>query len=442
MTEEIFNQAVDHHSAGRVGAAAQLYQAVLALTPDHAHAQANHLLGMIFAQHGQMGKARTYLGRASASPDATPEMHNNFGVTLHALGQASAAADAFIKALTARPEYPEALNNLGSLYKEAGRTRDAVAAFRRAIALQPDYAVAQENLRAAYGDVVPSWHFAMMNDAPRNAAYDQALRRAVKGKRVLDIGTGAGLLAMMSARAGAADVVTCEVVDLVADHAQQIVARNGLADKVKVLGKSSHMLEVGPDKDLAARADVIVTETFSSGLMGEGVLPTMEHAVAELLAPGGTVIPRAATARGYLIGGRSLRDKLHVERAAGFDLTPFAAFAPAKVGLCLDHEPHEVLSDDVDLIGFDFMSGAFPASSVPVSITATAAGACVGVAQWLKLDLDGQTAYENRPSPDASGATWVHIVYRFPAPVMVSPGSVVKIIVRHDRNQISIDWVG
>ncbi len=434
MSEELFRQALARHSAGDFAAAVDLYQKVLAAAPTHA--EANHLLGMILAQHGQMAEAKAFLATASAAGTATPEMHNNYGVTLHGLGEIAAAAEAFMKALTIRPEYAAAFNNLGSLYKEAGRTREAVAAFRRAVELQPDYAVAAENLRATYGDVVPSWHFAMMNDAPRAAAYDQALRRVVKGKRVLDIGTGAGMLAMMAARAGAADVVTCEVVDLVADHAREIILRNGYADRVKVIGKASTALTAA---DIGGRADVIVTETFSSGLMGEGVLATMEHANAALLAPGGVVIPRAASARGYLIGGRSLRDKLYVDRAAGFDLAPFAAFAPAKVGLCLDHEPHDVLSDDVELIGFDLTQGAFPASFVRVSVRATAAGECVGVAQWLRLQLDAETAYENRPSPAAGGATWVHVVYRFPAPVMVKPGDVVKLVIRHDRRQLSVD---
>ncbi len=434
MSEDIFRQALARHSAGDFAAAVGLYQQVLAAEPNHP--EANHLLGMILAQHGQMEQARTFLATAAAARNATPEMHNNYGVTLHGLGEIAAAAEAFMKALTVRPEYAEAFNNLGSLYKEAGRTRDAVAAFRRAVELQPDYAVAAENLRATYGEVVPSWHFSMMNDAPRNAAYEQALQRVVKGKRVLDIGTGAGLLAMIAARAGAADVSTCEMVDLVADHAREIILRNGYADRINLINKPSTALTAA---DIGGPVDVIVTETFSSGLMGEGVLATLEHANAHLLAPGGAVIPRAAAARGYLIGGQSLRDKLHVDQVAGFDLASFAAFAPAKVGLCLDHEPHEVLSDDVDLIGFDLTRAAFPASAAPVSITATAAGECVGIAQWLRLQLDADTVYENRPSPRARGATWVHIVYRFPQPVTVRPGQVVKVVVRHDRQQISVD---
>jgi type II protein arginine methyltransferase len=58
---------------------------------------------------------------------------------------------------------------------------------------------ARINLDSALTNAVPTWHFSMMNDAPRNAAYDEAIRRVVPGRSVLDIGTGAGLLAMMAA---------------------------------------------------------------------------------------------------------------------------------------------------------------------------------------------------------------------------------------------------
>ena len=44
----------------------------------------------------------------------------------------------------------------------------------------------------------------MMNDDARNRVYDEAMRRLAPGRGVLDIGTDAGLLAMMAARAKAA----------------------------------------------------------------------------------------------------------------------------------------------------------------------------------------------------------------------------------------------
>jgi type II protein arginine methyltransferase len=50
----------------------------------------------------------------------------------------------------------------------------------RAAALKPDLEKARRNLRTAYNDVIPAWHFAMMNDRPRNDAYQAAIARLVK----------------------------------------------------------------------------------------------------------------------------------------------------------------------------------------------------------------------------------------------------------------------
>ena len=51
------------------------------------------------------------------------------------------------------------------------------------------------------------WHFAMLNDDHRNLQYDVAIRNAVsrartqtKSARVIDIGSGSGVLSMMAAR--------------------------------------------------------------------------------------------------------------------------------------------------------------------------------------------------------------------------------------------------
>ncbi len=60
-----------------------------------------------------------------------------------------------------------------------------------------------------------AYHFPMVHDEGRNGAFDRALRAAVgrfaeeygRMPRVLDIGSGSGLLAMMAARAGATEVV-------------------------------------------------------------------------------------------------------------------------------------------------------------------------------------------------------------------------------------------
>ena len=113
---------------------------------------------------------------------------------------------------------------------------------------------------------------------------------------MLDIGTGTGLLSMMAARSGARHVTALEVcvhaefiVILhgissiskvfrpMAKLARHIIHDNGLQDTITVVPKRSTEAVVGVD--LPAKADVVVMEIFDSELIGEGVLPTMRHAM-------------------------------------------------------------------------------------------------------------------------------------------------------------------
>ena len=61
-----------------------------------------------------------------------------------------------------------------------------------------------------------NYHFAMVADEQRNGSFNRALATAVGRAgpdcRVLDIGAGSGLLAMMAARAGAHHVTSLEMV--------------------------------------------------------------------------------------------------------------------------------------------------------------------------------------------------------------------------------------
>ena len=54
--------AVQHHQAGRLQAAEQIYRQILAVEPDHADAL--HLLGVIASQSGRHEDAVQYIGRA------------------------------------------------------------------------------------------------------------------------------------------------------------------------------------------------------------------------------------------------------------------------------------------------------------------------------------------------------------------------------------------
>ena len=66
----------------------------------------------------------------------------------------------------------------------------------------------------------------------------------------------------------------------------------------------------------------------------------------------------------------------------------------------------------------------------------------LGVVQWIKLELDATTQYENRPSPNAPfNGHWTQVLYRFPKPITVAPGDLVPLRVYHYRTQMTVDLV-
>ncbi len=460
--------AITAHLAGRLDEAEAGYRAVLAR--EHRNAQAAHALGVILLQVGRFDEAEAMLARAVEAAPQWAEARNNHGVALRDLGRAAEAAVAFRAAIAARPGLFDAHNNLAEALLETGAWGAAMESARAAQGLDPrhvgplltmaivhfrwmEYPAAIERLtevlarepaneraagllQVAQSRLVEPWHFAMVNEVARNDAYDAALRRAVEpGALVLEIGTGAGLVAMMAARAGAGRVVTCEAVPTLAATAREIVARNGYADRVTVHAKHSTALTVGAE--LPARAGVLVSELFDSNVLGEEVLDSLEDAHARLLAPGAAVLPRAASARFELAGGGTLARLTRVDRASGFDLTPFNVFTPERIIFDGAHVDYERLSEPATALRFDLCAARHPPFEHLVDVTVTRAGECLGVVQWLHIDFDGVSEYENRPRlGPASPSSWLHAFFSFASPLRVEVGQTVRIFAGHSRKAL------
>jgi Flp pilus assembly protein TadD len=419
---------------GELAKAETLLRQVLARAPEHPTALTT--LAHIADRTGNLKAAVPLLRRAIAGDPRNVGLHNDLGIVLARLGDAKQAAGAFRRAIEINPDDPATHTNLGIWHQHNGAIDAAVKEFRRALEIDPRHLTARLNLSLTLQKAVAPWHFPMMNDAPRNALYDEAIRRVAPGRSVLDIGTGAGLLAMMAARAGARWVASCEAEPWVAAKAREVVTLNGLGDRITLIGKRSTELAIG--RDLRERAEVLVTEIFGTTCINEHVIPTIEHAHAELLRPDAIVVPRAASLRGYLAGGPALEGYFFVDRAAGFELTPFNEFAQPTMGLPINNLPHEVLSDDFEIFRFDLTEPRFAAAERIIEVSARRAGRCFGVVQWLRLELGDDITYENRPRPGPTIDSWGHMLHSFSRPVALDVGERLRLLAAHNRQHFLI----
>jgi tetratricopeptide (TPR) repeat protein len=178
ISSDEFTQAVRHHQAGNLDAAARLYESVL--RRDRAHADALHLLGVVRHHQGQSRLATHLIAQATAlRPEVAvfhaslaeahralgqledavaqvneavrlglddPAATNNLGLALHALGRHREAADAFQKALQKRPNDALLYTNLGAALHASGERGVALEHFNRAVELDPHLAPARTNL--------------------------------------------------------------------------------------------------------------------------------------------------------------------------------------------------------------------------------------------------------------------------------------------------------
>lgn len=397
-------------------------------------ADKQRILGLAGA--GRLAEAKQSCEQYCRRFPGDPEGLMYLGAIDGQMGLFAEAEQCMRKVLALQPGNAPAYYNLGLALSEQNKTMAAIAAFEDALRIQPDYTDARGNLNKLYSSIVPRWHFPMMNDEGRNSAYDQAIRRAVRPDDVvLDIGSGSGLLAMMAARAGAKTIVSCEVVRPVAEKAREIVRANGFEDRIKIIGKRSTNLKVG--EDLPQRASLLISEILDVGVLGEGVVPSVEHARANLLTPDARMIPRGATVFAVLVESEKLHQDNYVSTASGFDVSAFNDFSSHRyLQLNVTHYPHRRLTDVFEVFDFDFTDGSIRPTRKTLQVSTIEGGMCHAVVFWFRLYLDDEVSLET--SPEVEGC-WVQAIQIFKQPVSLPAGATLDLGVGHNGSTIVFD---
>lgn len=314
-----------------------------------------------------------------------------------------------------------------------------------------EYDYHQEIARSCYAD--------MLHDHDRNEKYYQGIRAAVsrikaRGERVvvLDIGTGTGLLSMMAVTAGADFCYAVEVFKPMAEAAQCIVKKNNFSDKIKIINKHSSDVTVRPDGDMPEKANLLITELFDTELIGEGALPSYEHAHQNLVKAGCEAVPHRATVYAQLVESELLWSwaQLQPVELEGARLVP-----PAAVGCCAgahsvcDIQLSQVcpssftpLSPLCTMFSVDFskpVSSAFRSHST--RFVAEAGGRAQVVLSWWDLDMDpdgtivcsmAPSWMYQQPAKAPWRDHWMQSVYFLPVETQVAEQEELSLTVCHD----------
>ena len=239
-------------------------------------------------------------------------------------------------------------------------------------------------------EAVNDFHYAMINDRPRNEFYRECLRRAiVPGESiVLEIGTGSGLLAMLAARLGAKKVVAIEASPHMAALARRNINANNLDGTITILEALSTELDaddirkalnVSTRREVSISAqtssdskpftsdlpDVLVSELFGTLLLGESALEYLKDARERLVRPQCRIVPPRGRQLAALVECPAIAELSRANDFEGLDLghvnvlqdTASLVFAK-QYGFRFGDVPSRFLAPTIEVLSCEFARDA------------------------------------------------------------------------------------
>ncbi|HEY5959750.1 MAG TPA: methyltransferase domain-containing protein [Polyangiaceae bacterium] len=281
-----------------------------------------------------------------------------------------------------------------------------------------------EPLRDSYRDVMT--HKLMLQDVVRTTAYAEAIRTSVRpGQRVIDFGTGTGVLAIFAARAGASHVDAIERTSVI-EHAKAIAQRNGHPAIAFHRGNHESFTSDAP-------ADIIISEWMGHFVFYESMLQPLIALRERWLKPGGTMIPARVTLRAALVTDEGFfEDGSFLEHSPyGIDFGPIADL-PLRQSRIVDVDEQQILSPYIDLGTIDMHSIRECPSQLHGSITVPYSTTVYGIVGWFDAMLTSEI--ELSTAPDQPLTHWRPIFFPLPQPFDCEPGRPVTVTIAPPQN--------
>jgi predicted O-linked N-acetylglucosamine transferase (SPINDLY family) len=141
---QLLNLAVQHHQQNQLAQAESLYRQILA--QDRHHADALHLLGVLFSQRGEFKEGVRFIKKAIKKNNRSATFYSNLGAALLQLKKYKEVIPACRQAIALNPNHAETYNNLGLAFKELSQLKEAMANYQKALTINPNFADVYSNL--------------------------------------------------------------------------------------------------------------------------------------------------------------------------------------------------------------------------------------------------------------------------------------------------------
>jgi len=249
-------------------------------------------------------------------------------------------------------------------------------------------------------------HEEMLKDRVRTVAYRDSMLRnkhLFRGKTVLDVGCGTGILCMFASQAGASHVYGIDCSSII-DKAREIIKANGFEGKITLIrGKVEEVDLPVPN------VDIIVSEWMGYFLIYESMLNTVLVARDKWLKPGGLMFPDKATLYiGAIEDGTYKDEKIHFwDNVYGFNMSCIKEMALLEP-LVDTVPPTSVCSTYAPILTIDIMSVKVSdlTFTAPFSVRFTRDDYCHALVAYF--DVQFSACHKNITLSTAPEETYTH----------------------------------
>ncbi|EGO25741.1 hypothetical protein SERLADRAFT_466313 [Serpula lacrymans var. lacrymans S7.9] len=269
-------------------------------------------------------------------------------------------------------------------------------------------------------------HEEMLKDSVRTGSYRAAIvnnGHLFKGKTVLDVGCGTGILSMFAAKAGASHVVGIDMSNII-DQAQNIIEANGFKDTITLVKGKLEEAEL-PLKEF----DIIISEWMGYFLLYESMLDTVLLARDKYLKPGGLIFPDNASLYLAAIEDQDYKDeKINFwDNVYGFDYSCIKDIA-LREPLVDTVELKSVNTNPCMIKKIDLLTAKKEdlAFSAPFSLTATRNDYIHAFLAWFDISFEcTHKKVQFSTGPHAQYTHWKQTVFYTPSTVTISEGEEI-----------------